>query len=385
MKPLTAVPFLSVVLLAACLDHPEPVAFSLDTDRDAASTDEDLSSLDTEPDTTASPDTPSGDASDASTDAAPDTTPAPTDVTPETVDPCAALVPGYAAIAVQEGEEVLPQTELHLSVTGFPVHCIAAYRWELDQPIGSQSLLMPSSSAPNPSVEINVAGTFTFRVELTGHDGQRLAFPTKQVFVNPGAGIHIELLWTTPGDADPHDLQGTDLDLHFALGGARGDYDGDGDGQFDPWYDIPFDTYWYNNAPDWGSLDPGIDDNPSLDRDDTDGIGPENLNLQRPEDGKTYRVGVHYFSDHGLGPSFATVRIYIHGNLVFEQSDVELREFDFWWVTEFTWPPQADTVPTASRTCQGTTDRCTTDLDCTTTCTLRITPNYHHPFFASAP
>ena len=40
-----------------------------------------------------------------------------------------------------------------------------------------------------------------------------------------------------------------------------------------------FDCFWFNAHPNWGSFDPSVDDDPGLDRDDTDGAGPENLFL----------------------------------------------------------------------------------------------------------
>lgn len=104
---------------------------------------------------------------------------------------------------------------------------------------------------------------------------------------------------------------GSDLDLHFvhhtyAVGGG---HDGDGDGIDDPWFHQPFDTFWFTPKPNWGTLDPTANDDPSRDRDDTDGAGPENLNLVVPQNGVTYGIGVHYWSDHGFGDAYATVRI----------------------------------------------------------------------------
>ncbi len=54
---------------------------------------------------------------------------------------------------------------------------------------------------------------------------------------------------------------------------------------------------------------PGLEDNPRLDLDDVDGLGPENINVDRPYAG-SYRVAVHAFR----GEARVTVRIYCGGS-----------------------------------------------------------------------
>ena len=90
----------------------------------------------------------------------------------------------------------------------------------------------------------------------------------------------------------------------------------------------------------------------------------ENLNLCVPEQA-TYLIGVHYWSAHGYGPAYATVRIYIYGQLVYEQTDVELLEFDMWEVATIDWP---DGLVTEIFNAQGEP---------------KITPEYKNPFFFS--
>jgi hypothetical protein len=272
-----------------------------------------------------------------------------------------------AVIQVAEGNEVIPQTVLHLygdqsyAATG----TIAKWDWSVDQPLGSQSVFIPSNTFPNPTFEVNVAGKYTFN--LTVYDEQNVpscAPDTFEVVVIPDEAIHIELLWHTPEDPDETDEgpeAGSDLDLHFTHPWAGGP-DLDGDGQPDGWFDQPFDCFWFNAHPEWGSFDPSIDDNPGLDRDDTDGAGPENINLNIPED-VLYKVGVHYWNDHGYGASYATVRVYIYSQLVFEVPDVKLVDSDMWEVCTVEWP---------SGKVQVVTD---------TAGQYKITPNYQNPFF----
>ena len=247
-----------------------------------------------------------------------------------------------AVIGCVEGDEVIPQTVLHLygdqsfATSG----TIAAWEWSVDQPPGSQSVFVPSAAFPNPTFEVNVAGVYHF--ELVVYD--ELAVPScvpdiLQVVVIPEATIHVELLWHTPEDPDETDEgpeAGADLDLHFVHPYAGGP-DLDGDGEPDGWFDQPYDCFWFNAHPEWGSFDPSIDDNPGLDLDDTDGAGPENINLVIPQD-VTYRVGVHYWNDHGYGTSYATVRVYIYSQLAYEVIGVQLVDMDMWEVCTIEWP-----------------------------------------------
>jgi len=246
-----------------------------------------------------------------------------------------------AVIIVNEGEEVIPQTLLHLvGSQSFGNAAIGSYQWTVEQPVGSASVFLPSAQAPDPTFEANVVGTYVFHLTVTDIEGMDACEVASYVVtVTTGEALHIELLWTTPNDPDETDegpVAGADLDLHFTHPFAVGG-DADGDGQPDPWFDAQFDAFWFNPRPNWASLDPSIDDDPRLDRDDTDGAGPENLNLSLPED-VTYQIGVHSWNDHGYGKSYATVRVYEYGNLVFEWAEVELQPCAFWKVASVAWP-----------------------------------------------
>jgi hypothetical protein len=258
---------------------------------------------------------------------------------------------GYAAclccptaiIKCEEGDEVIPQTLLHLhgdeSYGPHEGHDIVKWEWKVDQPTGSTSLFIPAADYPNPTFETNVAGIYTFYLTIYDETKTPSCFPAEhEVAVVGDQAIHVELLWHTPQDQDETDTgpeAGSDLDLHFLHPSATG-ADVDGDAVPDGWFDTPWDCHFFNAHPNWGSLDPGINDDPGLDRDDTDGAGPENLNLAMPED-FAYRVGVHYWKDHGYGAAFATVRVYIYSQMVFEAADVQLHELDLWEVGTLNW------------------------------------------------
>ncbi|MBI5609322.1 MAG: hypothetical protein HY902_10640 [Deltaproteobacteria bacterium] len=256
-----------------------------------------------------------------------------------------------AKVTVQEGEETVPQTLLHLvgSKSVAPGGgTIKKYKWTVKQPAGSNQPLLPNATFANPTLLANAAGEYTFCLDVWDQNDQQSCTPTcVTVLVIPNDAIHVELLWDTPADPDQTDTgpaAGADMDLHFGHPLAA-ELDLDCDGTADPWFANPWDTFWFNAQPEWGSPSAAVKDNPSLDLDDTDGAGPENLNLIQPEgeldDAVAYSVGVHYWNDHGYGTSYATVSIYIQGGLALQFTKVKMDPLDMWYVGKIWWPNTA--------------------------------------------
>jgi len=245
-------------------------------------------------------------------------------------------------ITSDQGEELAPQTvlQLHGDQSYALEGEIEEWEWSVDQPAGSQSAFMPGADAANPTFDLNVTGKYTFYLSVKDTQNLWSDVPAfHEVVVNSNEAIRVELLWSNPDDPDKTDTgpeAGSDLDLHFLHPWAGGP-DLDGNGEPDGWFDIPYDCFWFNAHPNWGSYEPEIDDDPGLDLADTDGWGPEIMNLVIPEN-VTYRVGAHYFDSHGFGPAYVTVRVYIHSQLVFEVADVMLQELDMWDVCTVEWP-----------------------------------------------
>lgn len=279
-----------------------------------------------------------------------------------------------AVIVVKEGEQVIPQTLLHLdgSQSHSPYGAIDSYSWKAKQPQGSTSKFSPNTVFPSPVFQADVAGSYDFILSVVDVQGNESCEPaTATVVVIPDQAIHVELLWTTPGDTikdDVGETKGADLDLHFAHPLATGP-DIDGDTVPDPWFDKDFDCFWHNAGPNWGIFSPDAKDDPHLDRDDVDGWGPENLNLAVPEEGATYRVGVHYWCDWGFGTSSATIRVFVYGVLETEVVDVPLERLDLWNVAEIPWNAGA----TKTKVLKDGTGA------------FRITPSYVNPFFIAPP
>lgn len=233
---------------------------------------------------------------------------------------------GAATLTSDQGEEALPGTKVRLGVelSAELEPVVTGYRWSVEQPEGSSSRFLPSASERAPTFEAWVVGTYVFHLDLIeqteGQERVRRA-GSYTMRVTPTDGLHVELTWRTPGDPDETDTGGTasysagsDVDLHLLHPSAERYFDG------------TFDCYWQNMQPEWGHSGPL--DNPMLDRDDTDGAGPEVISVESPE-ALTYRVGVHYWNDWGYGEAFATVRVYWRGVLL-DQWEVEVKNSDLW-------------------------------------------------------
>jgi hypothetical protein len=206
---------------------------------------------------------------------------------------------------------------------------------EVDNPTSPQALFF-----------VDLAGTYI--IELRVVDDQGLTAPSPdcpqspvQVRVQalPDEDIHLQLVWNTPADDDQTDEFGADVDIHFMH--PRGA----------EWFRSPWDCHYANGNPDWGEAN-RPDDNPSLDIDDTNGAGPENINLDNPEDtqvlGRPYRVGVHYYRSEGrnrrlsYGPSDVTLRVYLGGELAGEFTRQLVTAYDLWEVVNIHWPGAAN-------------------------------------------
>ena len=248
-------------------------------------------------------------------------------------------------VTCAEGDQVTPWTELHLSgEESYGAPCsdrhdeIVKWNWSVAAPIGSQARFEPSDDVPAPTFRVDLAGKYTFHLFVYDEQNVPSCAPAAwEVVVVPDQAIWIELFWQTPGDPDETDTgpaAGADLDLHLQRPGGLG-VDHDGDGVHECWMDQDANCFWFSPTPDW--WEPGPLDDPEMLISDQDGAGPELIGYSAPAP-EAYLVGVHYYNDHGFGESLATVRIHIHGQLVFEIPDVSLVDLDLWTVARIEWP-----------------------------------------------
>ena len=170
------------------------------------------------------------------------------------------------------------------------------------------------------SLFVDVAGSYTVSLIVVDRDGLESEPAELTLEGIPLDDFHAELSW---------DIDVSDVDLHvIAPGGAV--------------FHQTLDCFFGNCVPiggvgvDWGA--PGPDGDPTLDLDDVQGYGPENINIESPTDGSNYRVVVHYWSDDGLGSTTATVRIYLSGQLMYEAAQNLSATGRTWDVATVAWP-----------------------------------------------
>jgi len=264
-----------------------------------------------------------------------------------------------AVIDVQPGGVVPTMTRLYLTGSdSHGPHPIVTWRWQLSQPIGSLATLVPSANVPDPTLEVNVAGTYELSLTVVDATGRESCNTARHVVhaAPRSEGLHVELTWHTPNAPDETSAgpgTGSDLDLHLA---TTLSFSGEDD-MGAVWFQNHNTVYWNNSRPTWHGSVPTC----TLDRDATDGGGPEIITCPEPAP-DTYFVGVHYWEDHGFGSAFARVRIYIDGDLRLEVADVELQRRDLWQVARIPWP-------------DGTPELITRDDG-----ELDIIPNFQNPY-----
>ncbi len=91
-------------------------------------------------------------------------------------------------IVVQEGEKVIPQTNLHLygGQSFAPSGAIVSWKWTAKQPTGGASVFVPSDTFPNPTFEVNTAGQYNFKLDVWDEAGVKSCVPAEvEVIVIP--------------------------------------------------------------------------------------------------------------------------------------------------------------------------------------------------------
>ena len=157
-------------------------------------------------------------------------------------------------------------------------------------------------------------GTGEFQWAVTGYNSINPRLPTAAglgKFVSNTQtfklrAYHIRLTWPTVG---------ADVDLHLKPPSGT-------------------DCYYANRNPDWGVAG-DLTDDPSLDRDCITSCAEENLTVDKVTTPGNYRVWVHYFSDHDMGATTATIQIFQYGQLISTASHVLSETGDSWNVFDF--------------------------------------------------
>ena len=185
-----------------------------------------------------------------------------------------------------------------------PAELDLTYDWKLiDRPVGSTAN-MPSGDADRPEFIADLAGDYVAELTVTNSEGVTSSPCETTLTAEPVEALWVEMFWESPND---------DMDLHLLAPGGSIETD--------------TDCYFANCTPtSWTTLDWGVfgdvSDDPSLDLDDIDDSGPENINIESPQDA-VYTVLVHDYPGSVFAPGNpVTVNIYLNGSLQWSETRV---------------------------------------------------------------
>jgi hypothetical protein len=224
-----------------------------------------------------------------------------------------------------------------------------SYAWEVvDVPPNTdpELLALQGETTDSFSLIAILPGDYRVRLRVRNQDGvtSGIGATSDVTFtVVPQSRFHVQLVWDHPRN---------DMDLHLVYA--------DGDPRV---YHADYDCFWKQCHPGCTTEVPDPCDspvhwftdetiwemgNPRLDIDDTNGLGPENINIDRPRPG-TYHVYVHYYGlvQGDEGPTQVTVRLYLDGILRHEFRRV-LNIDEMWAAAQIEWRLDEEPVVTPS-------------------------------------
>lgn len=180
------------------------------------------------------------------------------------------------------------------------------------RPSTSNGTFSAPSSCVSTTYFADVVGTHVISFNVSDGLGGT-AQCTTPITVNANGDLWIELTWNRPNDVDLHLL-------HPNAGSAN---------LSTSWFNTVWDCNYSNTAPNWAA---GAAANPSLDRDDITGQGPENTRINSPVQNLNYTIGAHMYSYAAASPVTSTVKVYCGGQLMTTQVRTMSVVKDMWIV-----------------------------------------------------
>ncbi len=246
--------------------------------------------------------------------------------------------PAPTGLCTVEGSGLPPSSDL-TAEPGETIRCSGAvddpdqfveYLWSVvERPSGSTTAFTPNNAAET-SFHLDTVGTYTFELVVVDDRGN-LSAPTQVVVtVRPSEALYVQLVWTTT-DA-PADTKGAELGLHLRHPNGC-------------WNDPVWDCTSSNENPEWGDVGT-IDDNPTL----TSSLRTSVSTIAIPDpQAVSYTIAVGLDDARGYTEAYATVRVYLYGELLFEMGDkrmsFESGSDSVWWAVASVDPTTASVTP----------------------------------------
>ena len=181
------------------------------------------------------------------------------------------------------------------------------------RPATSSGTFSAPTSCTSTTYFADVVGTHVVNFNVSDGLGGTAQCSTP-ITVNPNGDLWIELTWDRPNDMDLHLL-------HPNAGAYTSST---------AWGNTTWDCHFRTRTPVWGG---GTQSDPSLDRDDITGQGPENIRINTPSRAFAYAIGVHMYS-WSASPSAvtSTLKVYCGGQLMTTRTRSMSTTKDVWVV-----------------------------------------------------
>ena len=184
---------------------------------------------------------------------------------------------------------------------------------------GAASTIVSGTGLSWFKVNFQLSGSYTLHLKVTRTNGE--VYECEWIIRVISDGLRIELCWDKTG---AHGSGGYDLDLHLGKNGVTedvygtcNDYSGWTEDTACSYLNCRNDENW--GVSDWGYGDTASGKNPRLDIDNISDAGkPENINVDNPHSGDTFRVLVRMYPWDDYSSSAGThpvVNVYCGGTL----------------------------------------------------------------------
>jgi hypothetical protein len=199
---------------------------------------------------------------------------------------------------------------------------ITTWDWTLYSQPGGSTAFMPPGGADRNNFAPDLAGEYVGQLIVKNELGVESEPCYATLTGTPYENLWIQMYWAHNQD---------DMDLHLLAPGGT--------------LESNRDCYYANCVPSaWSGLDWGVSgdasDDPALDMDDIPGTGPENINIEYPENG-VFTVYVHDFSGSTAdyhGGNDVTVVIYLGGTQVWTDTRSISGDGSYVPFAEIEWP-----------------------------------------------
>ena len=202
-----------------------------------------------------------------------------------------------------------PLTDYTLDGTAFYANLanVIGWNWTVEPPANSATESPADPAASLTSVYLDVSGDYRMHLEVTDGEGVQSCTWTVRA---QGPGLRVEMAWDSLGSVD--------MDLHLHKPGTTGAFcTAADDCYFDNCRVTNLTGVTWGYAPsDAAACGAGVGDtcyNPRLDINNVRGNNPENINIDNPANGDTFRIMAHMFA--GTQPTAPQVSIFCGGQL----------------------------------------------------------------------